>query len=66
LNAGHFARRGATREETAYCLKLLLEKANRVLEIGSGWGGMAMCLAEAEEVEVTGVMLREEQLQAVA
>jgi cyclopropane fatty-acyl-phospholipid synthase-like methyltransferase len=33
------------------------------LEIGSGWAGMAMCLAEAEEVEATGVMLREEQLQ---
>lgn len=43
--------------------KLLLEKGNRVLEIGSGWGGMAMYLAEAEEVDVTGVTLSEEQLK---
>ncbi|MBX9457134.1 MAG: cyclopropane-fatty-acyl-phospholipid synthase family protein [Rhizobium sp.] len=43
--------------------KLLLEKGNRVLEIGSGWGGMAMYLAESSDVDVTGVTLSEEQLK---
>jgi cyclopropane-fatty-acyl-phospholipid synthase len=43
--------------------KLLLEKGNRVLEIGSGWGGMAMYLAESEDVDVTGVTLSDEQLK---
>ena len=35
--------------------KLLLEPGDRVLEIGSGWGGMAMYLAESSGVDVTGV-----------
>jgi cyclopropane-fatty-acyl-phospholipid synthase len=43
--------------------KLLLEEGNRVLEIGSGWGGMAMYLAESSGVEVTGITLSEEQLK---
>ena len=43
--------------------KLLLEEGNRVLEIGSGWGGMAMYLAESAGVDVTGITLSEEQLK---
>ncbi|MDB5524973.1 MAG: cyclopropane-fatty-acyl-phospholipid synthase protein [Rhizobium sp.] len=43
--------------------KLLLEKGNRILEIGSGWGGLGLYLAEAEEVDVTGITLSEEQLK---
>ena len=43
--------------------KLLLEEGNRVLEIGSGWGGMAMYLAESSGVDVTGITLSEEQLK---
>ena len=43
--------------------KLMLEPGNRILEIGSGWGGLAMYLAEAEEVDVTGITLSEEQLK---
>jgi cyclopropane-fatty-acyl-phospholipid synthase len=43
--------------------KLLLEKGNRVLEIGSGWGGLGLYLAEAAEVDVTGITLSEEQLK---
>ena len=43
--------------------KLLLEGGNRVLEIGSGWGGMAMYLAESSGVDVTGITLSEEQLK---
>ncbi|MBB3944971.1 cyclopropane-fatty-acyl-phospholipid synthase [Rhizobium skierniewicense] len=43
--------------------KLLLEPGQRVLEIGSGWGGMAMYLAESSGVDVTGITLSEEQLR---
>ncbi|MEH6690180.1 MAG: cyclopropane-fatty-acyl-phospholipid synthase family protein [Pseudorhizobium pelagicum] len=43
--------------------KLLAEPGQRVLEIGSGWGGMAMYLAESSGVEVTGITLSQEQLR---
>ncbi|OLP58590.1 cyclopropane-fatty-acyl-phospholipid synthase [Xaviernesmea oryzae] len=43
--------------------KLLLEPGQRVLEVGSGWGGMAMTLAESSGVDVTGITLSEEQLK---
>ena len=43
--------------------KLLLEPGQSVLEVGSGWGGMAMYLAESSGVEVTGITLSEEQLR---
>ncbi|NTE85554.1 SAM-dependent methyltransferase [Agrobacterium rubi] len=43
--------------------KLMPEAGHRVLEIGSGWGGMAMYLAESSGVEVTGITLSEEQLR---
>ena len=41
--------------------KLLLRPGQRVLDIGSGWGGLALYLAEIADVEVTGVTLSEEQ-----
>jgi cyclopropane-fatty-acyl-phospholipid synthase len=44
--------------------KLLLEPYQRILEIGSGWGGMGMYLAESTKgVDVTGITLSEEQLK---
>jgi cyclopropane-fatty-acyl-phospholipid synthase len=44
--------------------KLLLEPNQRILEIGSGWGGMGMYVAEATEgVDFTGITLSEEQLK---
>jgi cyclopropane-fatty-acyl-phospholipid synthase len=41
--------------------KLLLEPGMRVLDIGSGFGGLALDLARAFDVEVVGVTLSEEQ-----
>ena len=44
--------------------KLLLRPGQRVLDIGSGWGGLALYLAEAGGCEVVGITLSEEQLKA--
>lgn len=43
--------------------KLLLEPGQRVLDIGSGWGGLALTLAEGYGAEVLGVTLSKEQLE---
>ena len=43
--------------------KLMPNPGQRVLEIGSGWGGMAMYLAESSGVDVTGITLSQEQLK---
>jgi cyclopropane-fatty-acyl-phospholipid synthase len=42
--------------------KLLLKPGMRVLDIGCGWGGMALTLAREFGVRVTGVTLSREQL----
>ncbi len=42
--------------------KLLLKPGQRVLDIGCGWGGLAMSIARAEDVEVLGITLSKEQL----
>ena len=42
--------------------KLLLKPGQRVLDIGCGWGGMALYLAQVAQVEVLGITLAEEQL----
>ncbi|MEQ1613791.1 MAG: cyclopropane-fatty-acyl-phospholipid synthase family protein [Hyphomicrobiaceae bacterium] len=43
--------------------KLLIEPGHRVLDIGSGWGGLGLYLAERCGAEVTGITLSEEQLR---
>ncbi len=43
--------------------KLLLEPGCKVLDIGSGWGGLALYLASIGASEVTGITLSEEQLK---
>lgn len=42
--------------------KLALAPGQRILDIGCGWGGMAITLAKLEKVEVLGITLSEEQL----
>jgi cyclopropane-fatty-acyl-phospholipid synthase len=41
--------------------KLLMEPDRRVLDIGCGWGGMGLYLAETAGADVTGVTLSQEQ-----
>lgn len=43
--------------------KLLVEPGHRVLDIGCGWGGLALYLAESCCAEVTGITLSQEQIK---
>jgi len=43
--------------------KLLLEPGQEVLDIGCGWGGLALYLAQIADVRVTGLTLSKEQHQ---
>ena len=42
--------------------KLALKPGDKVLDIGCGWGGMAIFLAQNYDVHVTGITLSEEQI----
>jgi cyclopropane-fatty-acyl-phospholipid synthase len=44
--------------------KLLIGRGDRVLDIGSGWGGLGLYLAEMTGADVTGITLSSEQWQA--
>jgi cyclopropane-fatty-acyl-phospholipid synthase len=50
-----------TAKKRRIAAKLRLEPGMRVLDIGCGWGGMALYLAALCDVEVTGVTLAAEQ-----
>jgi len=43
--------------------KLKLQDGMKVLDVGSGWGGLALYLAKTAHVKVTGVTLSENQLK---
>lgn len=45
------------------CRKLQLEKGQRILDIGCGWGGFAGFAAEHYDVEVVGITISEQQVQ---
>ncbi|MBM3502767.1 MAG: class I SAM-dependent methyltransferase [Alphaproteobacteria bacterium] len=50
-----------TNKKRHLAAKLLLRPGQRVLDIGSGWGGLALYLAKVAGVDVTGVTLSAEQ-----
>lgn len=54
----------AQRDKKAHiAAKLHLKPGQRVLDIGCGWGGMALYLNRVADVDVLGVTLSEEQLK---
>lgn len=67
-SCAYFARPDMTLEEAQLAKKrliagkLLLKPGDHVLDIGCGWGGMALTLAEEFGAEVSGVTLSKEQL----
>ena len=44
--------------------KMLLKPGQRVLDIGCGWGGLALYLNRVADVDVLGVTLSKEQLRS--
>jgi cyclopropane-fatty-acyl-phospholipid synthase len=67
-SCAYYARPDMTLEEAQVAkkahiaAKLLLEPGQRVLDIGSGWGGLGISLAKHEKIELLGVTLSVEQL----
>ena len=51
-----------TNKKDLIAKKLLLEKNQKVLDIGCGWGGMAAYLSNRSDVNVKGITLSEEQI----
>ena len=45
------------------CAKLKIEDGMRIAELGCGWGGLALYLAQVADVEVTAVNLSTEQIR---
>jgi cyclopropane-fatty-acyl-phospholipid synthase len=68
-SCAYFARPNMTLEEAQVAkkahiaAKLAIQPGQSVLDIGSGWGGMAMTLAADHGAKVTGVTLSVEQLE---
>lgn len=52
-----------TQKKLHIASKLNLKPGQRILDIGCGWGGLAMTLAEQEDIEVLGITLSAEQLK---
>jgi cyclopropane-fatty-acyl-phospholipid synthase len=68
-SCAYFRSPGATLEEAQrekkyhIASKLMLEPGQTVLDIGCGWGGLALTIARMERVKVLGITLSTEQLQ---
>jgi cyclopropane-fatty-acyl-phospholipid synthase len=69
-SCGYFERPDATLDDAQLAkkrhiaAKLLIRRGDKVLDIGSGWGGLGLYLAEMTGANVTGITLSTEQLQA--
>jgi cyclopropane-fatty-acyl-phospholipid synthase len=67
-SCAYFGQEGATLEDAQaakkrhLAAKLLLGSGQKVLDIGCGWGGLALSLAQAAAVEVDGITLSTEQV----
>jgi cyclopropane-fatty-acyl-phospholipid synthase len=67
-SCAYFSRPGMSLEQAQeaktrhIAAKLLLAPGQRVLDVGCGWGGLALALARLAEVEVLGITLSKEQL----
>lgn len=68
-SCAYFEHPGATLDEAQLAkkrhlaAKLLIEPGQRLLDIGCGWGGLGLYLAEMTGANVTGITLSTEQLQ---
>jgi len=68
-SCAYFPRKDMTLEEAQkakkrhIASKLLLEPGHKVLDIGCGWGGMALYLAEHTGAQVTGITLADQQAE---
>ncbi|WP_413203794.1 class I SAM-dependent methyltransferase [Rhodospirillum sp. A1_3_36] len=58
----HSLEQAQANKKALIAAKLLLKPGQHVLDIGCGWGGMALSLAKEHDVQVTGVTLSKEQL----
>jgi len=61
---GHSLEEAQLAKKRHIAAKLLVEPGHRVLDIGSGWGGLALYLAERCGAKVAGITLSEAQLGA--
>ncbi len=67
-SCAYFAEPGMNLEEAQaakkhhIAAKLLLRPGQKVLDIGCGWGGTALTIAQLADVQVTGITLSTEQL----
>ena len=60
-HAGMDIEAAQTAKKQHLAAKLLLKPRQKVLDIGSGWGGLGLYLAKANRVDVTGLTLSTEQ-----
>lgn len=66
-SCGYFENEGDTLEQAQLAkkrhlaAKMVMKPGQRVLDIGSGWGGLGLYLAKHFDAQVTGVTLSEEQ-----
>jgi cyclopropane-fatty-acyl-phospholipid synthase len=60
---GHGLEEAQLAKKRHIAAKLLVEPGQRILDIGSGWGGLALYLAEQCGADVTGITLSEKQLE---